>query len=84
MSWTLLAPAVAIVTTFGALAWSMHRIDRELVALRASLRRSRATGVALVELERDTVRAVREAERIDHSHRARADLRRARRRSRRR
>ena len=81
VSWTLLAPAAAIVVTLVALAWSMHRVELELAALRASLRRSRAAGVAIDELERETLATVTEAQRIEHAARTRADLRRSRRRS---
>jgi len=81
MSWTLLAPAGAIVTTLCALAWSMQRLEGELAALRASLRRSRAAGVAVDELHRDTSATMHEVERLDRAARARADLRRSRRRA---
>jgi len=81
VSWTLLAPATAIVLTLFVLAWSMHRVEIELAALRSSLRRSRAAGVAIDELQRQTISTMHEAERIDRQARARADLRRSRRRS---
>ncbi|MEQ8841390.1 MAG: hypothetical protein RIB98_10435 [Acidimicrobiales bacterium] len=81
MSLTLLAPAAAIVVTLCMLAWSMHRIEGELAALRSSLRRSRAAGVAIDELRRETAATMHDAERVE---RHRADLRRSRRRTRRR
>jgi hypothetical protein len=81
VSWTLLAPAAAIVVTLCVLAWSMHRIEIELAAVRASLRRSRAAGVAVTELERETVATLAELQRIEETARRRADLRRSRRRS---
>jgi hypothetical protein len=81
VSWTLLAPATAVVVTLVALSWSMHRVETEVAALRASLRRSRAAGVAVHELERDTAATVAEAHRIEQTARTRAHLRRTRRRS---
>jgi hypothetical protein len=81
VSWTLLAPAIAIVSTLCALAWSMHRVEFELAALRSSLRRSRTTSVALHELERNTSAAIAEAERLGRAAQTRADLRRSRRRT---
>jgi len=78
---TLLAPATAIVFALGAFALSMRSLEAEVVALRASLRASRAAAVATDDLERHTrVFAGRAAE-IDHNVRARAELRRSRRRS---
>lgn len=79
-----MAPAFAIVVTLAALAWSMHRLELELAALRAALRRSRAAGVAVHELERASAATIAEATRIEREARARADLRRTRRRTRRR
>ncbi|MEZ5244298.1 MAG: hypothetical protein R2707_04310 [Acidimicrobiales bacterium] len=84
MSWTLLAPAVAIVSTLCVLAWSMHRVELELAALRLSLRRSRAASVALHELERDTSATIANAQQLGRTAQARADLRRTRRRPQRR
>ena len=81
VSWTLLAPAIGIVGTLCALAWSMHRVELELAALRSSLRRSRAASVALHELERDTAATIAEAERLGRATQTRADLRRSRRRT---
>lgn len=81
MSWTLLAPAVAIVATLCALAWSMYRVEVEITALRSSLRRSRAAAVAVDEFERDTAATLAEARRIDEAARTRAAQRRSRRRS---
>ncbi len=81
VSWTLLAPASAIVTTLCVLAWSLHRVELEVAALRGALRRSRAAGVAVHELERDTAPTIDLAQQVDQSARRRADLRRSRRRS---
>jgi hypothetical protein len=81
VSWTLLAPAVAVVATLCVLAWSMHRVEVEVAALRSSLRRSRAASVALHELERDTTTTIANAERLGRAAQTRADLRRSRRRT---
>ena len=81
VTWTLLAPAIAVVGTLCALAWSMHRVELEVAALRSSLRRSRAASVALAELERDTTTTIAAAARVRDDARARADLRRSRRRT---
>lgn len=81
VSWTLLAPAVAVVATLVALAWSMHRVETEVAALRVALRRSRAANVAVHELERDAATTIAEAHRIEQTARTRAHLRRVRRRS---
>ncbi len=81
VSWTLLTPAAAVVVTLVALAWSMRRVETETAALRAALRRSRAAGVAIDELQRDTAATVAEANRVQQAARARAHLRRTRRRS---
>jgi len=81
VTWTVLAPAAAIISALGLLAWSMQRLEAEVAALRASLRRSRAAAVATDELARHTVAVTRRAGEIEHDVRARADLRRSRRRS---
>jgi len=80
VTWSLLAPATAVVITLCVLAWSMHRVELELAALRASLRRSRAAGVAIDELRRETAVTMHEVERLEQQSRRRADLRRRRRR----
>ena len=81
MTLTLLAPATAIVFALCVLALSMRSLEAEVVALRASLRRSRAAAVATDELERHTRVFAERATEIDHNARSRADLRRSRRRS---
>ncbi|GJM39164.1 MAG: hypothetical protein DHS20C19_25310 [Acidimicrobiales bacterium] len=79
MHFALLAPAAATVLCLVVLAWSMARVDVELRALRASLRRSRAAAVATDDLQRATRTVVEEVQRIDHDTRARAHVRRTRR-----
>jgi hypothetical protein len=72
---------MAIVVALGVFVWSMQRIETEVVALRSSLRRSRAAAVATDDLGRHTRALADRAVEIDHDSRARADLRRSRRRS---
>ena len=81
MTWILLAPAFAVVAALTMMAWSMHRVDAEVRSLRDSLRLSRAAGVATDELDRHTRGVARRALEIDTTARARAELRRSRRRS---
>jgi hypothetical protein len=81
VTWTLLAPATAIVIALCVFVWSMHRLESEVVALRSSLRRSAAAAVATDDLGRHTHALADRAVEIDHEARSRADLRRSRRRS---
>jgi hypothetical protein len=81
VTWTVLAPATAIISALGMLTWSMNRLEAEVAALRSSLRRSRAAAVATDELARHTGAVTRRVTEIEHDARARADLRRSRRRS---
>jgi len=48
----VLLPAFAVIGALGTLTVGMHRIERELVALRLSLRRAGTTAVAADELRR--------------------------------
>ncbi|MEM9200095.1 MAG: hypothetical protein AAGC53_00465 [Actinomycetota bacterium] len=61
----LLLPALAIVVALAALTLSLRTVERELIALRISLRRTNATAVAVDDLARSTTavrhRAVQQA-----------------------
>ncbi len=76
-----MVPATAVVVALVVLAWSMQRIETEVVALRVALRRSRRAAVATDELERLTGTVAERAAVVDRTRRARRDLRRDRRRS---
>ncbi|MEM7142302.1 MAG: hypothetical protein AAF548_14865 [Actinomycetota bacterium] len=78
MTWTLLLPAAMTALCLVVLAWSMQRVDAELAALRASLRRSRAAAVATDDLRHTTRDVVDEIGRLEAGARARAERRRAR------
>ncbi len=56
MTWTLLAPAMAVVLALMVLTLGLRRLEGEIVALRHALRRSGATAVAADELGRATGR----------------------------
>jgi hypothetical protein len=84
VTWTLLAPASAIVLAVCALAWSLHRMETEIASLRGALRRSRTTAVATDELHRDVRAMSARAAEIQRDARRRTDLRRSRRRAERR
>ncbi|MDG2027480.1 MAG: hypothetical protein P8J50_10240 [Acidimicrobiales bacterium] len=78
MSWNLLVPAAMTVLCLVTLAWSMHRLDGELQALRHALRRSRVAAVAADDLRHTTRSVVEEINKLDESTQARADRRRVR------
>ena len=59
VSLTLLLPALAVGLAVTALTLSLRSVERELVSLRASLRRTSATAVAADDLARTTA-AVRQ------------------------
>ncbi len=61
MSLTLLLPALAIVLAVSALTLSLRSVERELIALRSSLRRTNATAVAADDLARTTATVRRRA-----------------------
>ncbi|MDG1411529.1 MAG: hypothetical protein P8L46_12485 [Acidimicrobiales bacterium] len=52
MSWTLLLPAGAVGFALIALALGLRLVERELISLRVSLRRSGASAVAAHDLQR--------------------------------
>ena len=54
-------PAVAVVIALVALTLSMRTLDRELQALRRSLRRSQVTAVATDDLARTAARVRQQA-----------------------
>ena len=56
MTWIVLLPALAVIGALGALTLGLRNVEREVVALRLSLRRSGATAVAADELHRSTTR----------------------------
>ena len=55
VSLTLLLPAAAVIVSLSVLTFSMRAVERELIALRHSLRRSAVTAVAADDLARATV-----------------------------
>lgn len=65
MSWSLLLPACAITAALVTLAVGLRRIETELVALRAALRRSAATAVAADELHRAATNVAERAIAVD-------------------
>jgi len=52
VTWTVLLPAFAVIGALGTLTVGMRSVERELVALRLSLRRTGATAIAADELGR--------------------------------
>ena len=79
MTPTLLLPATAIVGALLALTLGLRRVERELVDLRAALRRTGATAVATDELRRSTASVAARAVTLDADARRRIHRPRARR-----
>ena len=61
MSLTLLLPAAAIVVALSVLTISLRAVERELIVLRSSLRRTNATAVAADDLARTSAAMRRRA-----------------------
>lgn len=61
VSWALLLPSAAILTALAVLATQLRRMDRELVELRNTLRKTTATAVSSDELLRSTARLAQHA-----------------------
>ena len=80
MPLTLLLPAVTVVIALVVLAFGLRRVERELVPLRRSLRRTSATAIAADELGRTTAHVAARAVEVEADVRRRVHTPRGRRR----
>lgn len=67
MTWLSLIPALAIVAALFVLTLGLRTVEAEVVALRSSLRRTRATAVAVDEFGRSAGRVADRAEALRRS-----------------
>jgi hypothetical protein len=80
VSWTVILPAVAVVSAMAVLTVSFQRLEHEVVLLRASMRRARRAAVATDELQRLTAGVATRAAELDATERLRRHWPRSRRR----